>query len=561
MVKIAAEKFKYFVTALSLFFVVSCANQLPPEGGEIDTTPPEIISTYPEDGTINFSDNYFKVRFSEYVDKRSFRDAIFISPAVEGELEVSWTGRTVTITFPAGLKKDFTYVVTIGTDVVDLNNRNRMAKALNLSFSTGDKIDTRTISGRVYDKQADGVLIFAYKVTDDTTDYLILKPDYISQVGKDGRFILNGLAESDYRIFAIKDQIRDLLFQSEMDKIGVPFADISLKNTDTAFVGLNFFLMSADTTKPRLISAIMTDDRHILVTVSKQIDSTLIDANNFSVIDSTENIEYGALYAFKGNTKNEEFVVVTENRLPAGNTLFLRADRLIDKFGNLYTDDYSALTVSERADTSILKIFKTFPTDLKKLDFKNPIIRFYFDDAFNKDEITDAIFFTDTIGNNIQFSLIFPDDATFEIAPLSNLQNDKDYLIKLNLSKFKDVAQNFNDTTVTYNIRTISGLEFTGVSGRVSAKSLEDFILVLQSAELSELKYQTTVNSKNEFNFERTEAGKFLLWGFYDLNNNDKYDYGYPSPLEYSERFFVYRDTLELRPRWSITDILFDVRE
>lgn len=560
MVKIATEKFKHIIVGFSLFFAASCANQLPPEGGEIDTTPPEIVSTFPENGTINFSDNQFKLRFSEYVDKRSFRDALFISPAVEGELDVSWTGRTVTVRFPGDLKKDFTYVVTIGTDVVDLNNRNRMAQSFNLSFSTGDRIDTRTISGRVYDKQADGVLIFAYKITDDTTDYLTIKPDYISQVGKDGSFILNGLAESDYRIFAVKDQLRDLLFQSEMDRIGIPFSDISLKNNDTSFIGLNFFLMSADTTKPRLISAVMTDERHILVTVSKQIDSTLINAFNFSVIDSTENIEYGVLYAFKGNTKNEELVIVTEAKLPNENNLFLRADRLIDQFGNLYTDDYSLLTVSERADTSIIKIFKTFPADLKKLDFKMPFIRFYFDDAFNRDNITDAISFTDTAGNNIQFNLTFPDDATLEITPVKDLQNDKDYLINLNVSKFKDPSGNFTDTSVTYNLRTISGLEFTGISGKIIAQSLEDFILVLQSSESANLKYQTTVNSKSEFSFERTEAGKFLLWGFYDSNQNDKYDLGYPSPLEYSERFYVYRDTLELRPRWSITDIVFELK-
>ncbi len=84
--------------------------------------------------------------------------------------------------------------------------------------------------------------------------------------------------------------------------------------------------------------------------------------------------------------------------------------------------------------------------------------------------------------------------------------------------------------------------------------------MILQSSESDLLQYQTTVNAKSEFSFERIDAGKYLLWGFYDTNQNKKYDYGYPSPLEYSERFFVYKDTLELRPRWSITDILFEIK-
>ncbi len=383
MVKISTNKIKFALALLILFFLSNCANQLPPGGGDIDKIPPEIISVYPEDGTINFSDDYFELEFSEYVDKRSFKEAIFISPAIEGELDISWTGKSVTVTFPKGLREDFTYVVTIGTDVVDLNNKNRMAQSFNFSFASGDKIDRRSISGKVYDKEADGVLIFAYKVSDDRTDYLQFKPDYVSQVGKDGSFSLNGLAEDNYRVFAVKDQLRDMLFQSASDKIGMPFSDISLKDNDSTFTGLNFFLMSADTSKPRLISAVMTDNRHILVTVSRPIDSTVISSYNFSIIDSTENVEFGILYAFKGNTKPEELVVVTDENIPYQNLLFLRTDRLIDKAGNLYTDDYASLTISERVDTSALKIFKTFPTDLRKLDFKNPVIRFYFDDAYN----------------------------------------------------------------------------------------------------------------------------------------------------------------------------------
>ncbi len=318
--------------------------------------------------------------------------------------------------------------------------------------------------------------------------------------------------------------------------------------------------MSADTSKPRLISAVMTDNRHILVTVSRPIDSTVISSYNFSIIDSTENIEFGVLYAFKGNTKPEELVVVTDENIPYQNLLFLRADRLIDKAGNLFTDDYASLTVSERVDTSAIKIFKTFPADLRKLDFKNPVIRFYFDDAYTRDKINNAISFTDTLGNSIPFTLNFPDDATLDIVSARDLQNDKDYLININLTQFQDASGNFSDTTFVYRIRTISGLEFTGVSGNIKSESFQDFILILQSSESDLLQCQQTVNTKSEFSFERIDAGKYLLWGFYDTNQNEKYDYGYPSPLEYSERFFVYKDTLELKPRWSITDILFEIK-
>lgn len=556
---LSTKKITITLSIIFFFLLAGCANQLPPGGGDIDTTPPEITSVFPEDETINFDENYFRVWFSEYVDKRAFRDAIFISPAVEGEIEVSWTGRRATVTFPEGLRDDFTYVVTIGTDVVDVNNRNRMAHAFTFSFATGDKIDKRSISGKVYDKDADGVMIFAYRVSDDTTDFLKIKPDYISQAGNDGTFVLNGLAEDNYRIFAVKDQLRDLLFQSEMDRIGIPYSDIQLKDDDSSYTGLNFFLMSADTSKPRLISAVMTDNRHILVTLSKPADSTIITSSNFSIIDSTDNSEFAVLYAFKGNTKPEELVLITEDLLGFENDYFLRADRLLDQTGNLYFDDYTSLTVSDRMDTSSVKIFKTFPSDLSKVDFKNVILRFYFDDAFTKETVANSVSFTDTLGTRVPHSIRFPDDATIELIPESNLRVDADYLIKIDFNLLKDISDNFADTVVVYKLKTISGLEFTGVSGKVAAETLTDFILVLESVESKEKYYKTNVSEKGDFTFERIDPGKYLIWGFYDTNQNNKYDYGYPSPLTYSERFFVYKEVLELRPRWSITDIVFEI--
>lgn len=556
-----SKKIKFYLGLFLFSLLVSCANQLPPGGGEIDTTPPEITEAFPINGTVNFEENYFRVWFSEYVDKRSFRDAIFISPAIEGELEISWTGRRATVTFPKGLRDDFTYVVTIGTDVVDLNNRNRMAQSYIFSFATGSQIDTRSITGKVFDKDADGVMIFAYRVSNDTIDYLKSKPDYISQVGKDGTFNLNGLAEDNYRIFAVKDQLRDLLFQSEMDKIGMPYSDINLTGKDSTYSGLNFFLMSADTTKPRLISAVMTDQRHILVTTSRPVDSTIISSTNFSIIDSTENVELSILYAFKGNTKPEEFVLITEKALLSLNNYFLRADRLQDMAGNLYMDDYTPITISEREDTSAVKVFKTFPTDLTKIDFKNPVIRFYFDDAIRKDNVNRAFTFSDTLGTKVQFTYKFTDDATIQLTPNADLRQDKDYLIDINFNLIIDASGNLRDTNIVYKLRTISGLEFTGASGRVNTDSFEDMIVIIENTESKEKHYKTKVNSSGLFEFDRIESGKYMLWAFYDTNQNGKYDFGYPSPLEYAERFFVHKDTLELRPRWSVTDILFEIKK
>ncbi len=78
------KKVLYF---FALILIYSCANQLPPSGGPVDKEPPLILNLYPENGTINFENDYFEFSFSEYVDKRSFQDAFFISPKIDSKFE------------------------------------------------------------------------------------------------------------------------------------------------------------------------------------------------------------------------------------------------------------------------------------------------------------------------------------------------------------------------------------------------------------------------------------------------------------------------------------------
>jgi len=253
---------------LSFILLVRCANQLPPGGGDEDKIPPKIVSVFPADGTSNFDKDYFELDFSEYVDKRSVRDAIFISPFIEGNFTYSWSGTTLEVTFPEKLKDDVTYTITIGTDAVDLNNKNRMAQAFTFSFSTGDKIDRRIISGKVYGKEKEGIFIYAYKMDESSDSLLNRKPDYVSQTGADGNFSLQGLGAGNYRIFAVNDKFRDYLFQQDQDEIGIPQTDIYLRETDSHFTGVYFKLSNAAGPTPTLISGIMTDSNHMIFSVN-----------------------------------------------------------------------------------------------------------------------------------------------------------------------------------------------------------------------------------------------------------------------------------------------------
>ncbi|MBK7229461.1 MAG: Ig-like domain-containing protein [Ignavibacteriales bacterium] len=553
MVKRTEQVIKKYFLLTSVLFLAGCANQLPPGGGEVDRIPPEIIFSYPDNETTNFEDDFIEFDFSEYVDKRSFKEALFISPALDKQPEISWSGTSVEISFPEGLKDSVTYVVTIGTDVVDVNNKNRMANSFSFSFATGDQIDKRSVSGKVYGKEKEGALIFAYKFVDDTTKYLNRKPDYISQIGKDGDYKLKGIAESTYRVFAVKDQFRDLLYQADQDWIGIPSKNISLLGNDSSYAGLDFWLMKVDTLQPRLLTSVMTDRNHIVVTLSEECDSASYSKNNFSLIDSTSNkiIPFG--YSYQSKSKKEEFVLGLTDSLKAENIYYLRAERLKDLIGNVFEDELTSIAVSEKVDTSFAKIYKTNPNRNSSIDFIKPEIEIFIDDVIADRNIVNAIQFADTSKNKVSFDLEFIDDATLKIKPLKDLKPETVYDVKIDLSKIKDAAGNKVDSIYQLRFQTITGVEFTGISGKLTTTN-PDVVLVLQNPK-DEKKFYTAIPDKTStYSFTRVEPGTYTLWLYSDSDSSKTFSKGYPEPFQYSEEFKIVADTIKLRPRWSVTD-------
>jgi len=432
-----------------------------------------------------------------------------------------------------------------------------MAESFMFSFSTGNKIDSKIISGKAFGKQKEGIFIYAYKFEEESDTLLKRKPDYVSQTGIEGNFRLQGLGSGRYRVFAVNDNFKDYLYQQDQDEIGIPQQDVFLAEDDSLQSDLRLILFNADTTKPRLISGVMTDKYHLLVSTSKPVEPKSIKEENFFLVDSTQNKVIQIDYAFKGNSKPEEFILMFDERIDPDDNVYLFADTLIDLLGNTISNDFTQVVISDRIDTNSVSIFSTEPEENGLVDVENTEIKIFFDEAFNKDFNISAVALTDTFNNPVSFDVDFYDDATLLVKPAEKLKPDKDYLLKLDLNQITDIAGNKTDSIFVLKFSTISGLEFTGLSGKViNINYSKSPILVLENTEVPKFIYEEKLSSEN-FEFSRIEPGKYLLWCFLDENNNGNYNYGWPSPIEYSEEFSFYPDTLNLRPRWEVSDLIF----
>jgi len=242
--KISKIHIVIYLFALGIFASFGgCANQQPPSGGEDDKVPPKIKYLYPRPDATNFSGDELTLEFDEYVDRRSFTDAFFVSPKPKGELAYSWSGKEVTVKFEKGLEKDKTYLFVIGKIFKDIRG-NILSEPIQFAVSTGNIIDKGKISGKVYGNSFDREYVFAYKLKDAglaSIDASKDFPDFIMPVSNEGNYKFENLSNGKYRLFAVFDNDRNGLLDKEFEFISVTENDVEVKDT-TPHTGVNFIL-------------------------------------------------------------------------------------------------------------------------------------------------------------------------------------------------------------------------------------------------------------------------------------------------------------------------------
>ncbi|MBI1931710.1 MAG: Ig-like domain-containing protein [Ignavibacteriales bacterium] len=541
--------------AATILFVIGCANQLSPPGGEKDIIPPKILESFPENGTTNFDKDFIELTFSEYVTKRTVNDAFFISPILESTPEFSWTNKSVEITFKEKLKENTTYSIVIGTEITDVNNNNKMTEPFILTFSTGSKIDSGNISGKVYADKVDEIMIFAYKKNVDSLNIYKNKPDYVSQVNKTGEYKINGLGNGEYELFAVKDEFKNLVYDKGEDQIGFASGSVVIQDSANKVYDVNFFMTKEDTLPPNILSATMTDKNHIVVEFSEPIDSSKMSADNFSIVDSTQNKTFNVKNYFKGNVNKSEYVLCINDSLNDENNIYLSAHDIFDLNKNKILSQSINFTPSNKVDTNYIKITQLV-TDLAKntIDYHQPKFIINFSDGFDTKILNTALVILDPDSNSIKFNFEKINDASVKIIPLNDLKPKTNYKVQINFKNITDLVGNKVDTIVTNKLTTINNLDFSGASGKVVTKK-KNTKAVLKNLENKKMQIQKDVSKDGIFNFERLNPAKYLLWFYSDADSNNKYSFGNFDSLKYSEEFYFYPDTLNLRARWPVGDI------
>ena len=192
------------------WLAAACAQQGTPQGGPRDEIPPLIEKTDPEIGTLRYDDSEVTIYFSEIIRKPTFDKEVFISPLVKRpDLRLSDNGKRLTIKFQEALRPKTTYIITLN-DVQDANEGNKLAETYVLAFSTGDRLDSAQMRGRIFLPELGkgaaemSVLLFDPDSIQDQ-DFLLKRPAYLTKTNEQGEFTFQYLRDAPYRILGVKD--------------------------------------------------------------------------------------------------------------------------------------------------------------------------------------------------------------------------------------------------------------------------------------------------------------------------------------------------------------------
>lgn len=236
-----------------LFFTAvfaRCGQPIPPTGGPKDSLPPLLVSAQPADSTVNFKGTRIVLQFNEYIslenpfEKLTYSPVPKINPQAEGRL------KTVTIKIKDTLEPNTTYSIDFGDAIQDINEKN-ILRDYRYVFSTGPKIDSGLIRGRVFiaeNGKTDSTLIVVLHRSTDDSAVAKERPRYATRVDRNGDFVFRYLAAGAYSIFAIKDVDGGKKYDQASELIG--FYDQRVSADQPEPVTLYAFAEVAEAPKP-----------------------------------------------------------------------------------------------------------------------------------------------------------------------------------------------------------------------------------------------------------------------------------------------------------------------
>lgn len=519
---------------IMVFALSQCAKRGTPSGGEKDTAPPEMLRAEPENMTTNFKAKKIRLYFDEYIKLKDVQKQLIVSPPLKYNPLITPQGsasKVIEITLKDTLKENTTYTLNFGQSITD-NNEGNPNSFLTYVFSTGDYIDSLTVSGVVQDafnKKADEFIsVMLYELDSTYNDSTIYKrpPNYITNtLDSATTFKLSYLKEGQYALFGVKDEGNNNLFDQKVDKIGFLMDTISLP-TDTTYV-LSLFKEIPD---------------YKAAVPSYAAQNKII----FGYQGEAGNMAIKPLTKLPDTVKTRVLKEADKDTLNYWFTPF-EIDSIVFEVTNEKWKMKDTFTVKSRklaSDSLVLA-----PNQKGSLAFEEPFYIGANIPIVQIDSARIALMNKDSIPVKFVINL---DSINNRVNVIFDLEPNERYTMELLPGAIKDFFGTENDT-IAYKLSTNSYADYGNLG--LSLVGDPSYPLIVQlTDEKGKTIREIYATEPKVFQFNNLKPAKYMIRVVYDTNGNGQWDTGNYLQKISPEKVIYYPSILEVRANWELVE-------
>jgi len=541
---IILKKLNLTVVLLGAAFVIySCAAVSAPGGGPVDETPPAFISALPEAGSLHFEGGPVVLRFSEYIDEKSLKNTVKVSPRLDPPIDIKYGDDEIILDFPKNLLPDQTYVITISRSLKDERGV-ALNQSIQVAYSTGSVIDEGQISGRVYGK--DSYAVHLWKLKMGFEDSVFFKePLYVSEADDEGNFNFKYLAPGEYVLIGIEHSAAGAVLVPQRMAYGVsPEKTYSLTgNQSIEGIPLQ---PKRETPNLKISHGEWIGKRWGRIHFNQELDGVTFDG--FMITDAEQNVHQPEYYQDAQDRKR--FLLISPDTLSGGKAE-LRLNTVFSNEDTLLTDGKINFRVPAKADTTHVK--RVAPESVVTVHREKdggPVVPIVFSKPIIS--VSDSAFFmvadTDTVVTKIEW--INPTEIDF--LPPDGWKEKTGYQLMIITDKLTPIeGKSLEDSIEFVVMKSGKKLGYGGMNGTVEKNGLTP-LLELQSLKREAEVFRSYVNSDHHFDFKLIPEGPYRLMIIDDRDRNGDYSYGSVQPFQTSEWFYIHPDTFDIRANWDI---------
>lgn len=508
---------RVFFYLLSFALMYSCANPVAPTGGEKDTEPPVLLTNKPLNGTTNLSEGKIELTFNEYIQLTKTEDKLLIIPPMAVKPTFIIKGKKILIKLPDNLAENTTYNFTFLGAIRDYNENNA-TEYLSYVFSTGDKIDSSSISGTVKLAADNSVVekatVGLYLAT-DTGILTDIKPRYLAKTNSSGQFKINFIKDGEYRLAVIKEENNNLLYDKESEKVSLITNPILIEGNVVLEQELIIFQSEP---KIKVLDYALKGNNKVAIAFSKPVAVLQLDIDNYNVND---------VFYFN-ELQDTLFYHWSDTSLTAANYYFELNNEVKDTLQVSYAGNRlkTKISLAKNEIFSNGSLVVQFPFIITSVDENKVFIKDSINNINYKYNIEkNLMYFESEFESNKAYEIQFDSTA---VKYFNGFVNDKKVLI-------------FNATEAISLGNLILSLDYIKQNNLVLHLLNKTGVIVKQ----------ISIDNTTDLTIKNLEPGAYSLKIFKDTNGNMKWDTGSFYENREPEKNLVFIKSIDIKNNWD----------